>query len=248
MGKKGKPGNGKVALVTGGAVRVGRALSLGLAREGFDVVVHYHSSSAGARSVQEEIRALGRRCVTVKADVADAGQVQDMLEQVRQETGRLDLLVNSASIFKENALLDVEDEEWDQVMGVNLKGPFLTVRAAADLLRAASGCVINIVDVSAIQPWVRYPHHSVSKAGLLHLTRVMARVLAPSVRVNAIAPGTVLPPESADEAENERERQKTLVGHLGSPEDVLRTVIFLEKSNFITGEVVIVDGGMHLNR
>jgi len=241
-------GNGKVALVTGGAVRVGRALSLGLAKDGFDVVVHYHSSGADARSLEAEIVKLGRRCVSVAADVSNSAQVTELVGRVRAEFGRLDLLVNNASIFKSNALLDVDEEEWDQVMGVNLKGPFLTVRAAAELLSAAKGSIINIVDVSALEPWVRYPHHSVSKAGLLQLTRVMARALAPAVRVNAIAPGTVLPPESSSADDNERERSKTLVGHLGSPEDVLRTVLFLERSPFITGEVVVVDGGMQINR
>ena len=177
--KRIRDSNGKVALVTGGAVRVGRALSLGLAEEGFDLVVHYHSSGADARAVEAEIHKLGRRCVTVAADVADPEQVGALVDAVRTEFGRLDLLVNSASIFKANDLLDVDAREWDEVMGVNLKGPFLTARAASGLLTEAGGCIINIVDVSALQPWVKYPHHSVSKAGLLQLTRVMARVLAP---------------------------------------------------------------------
>ena len=120
------------------------------------------------------------------------------------------------------------------------------MRAAADLLRQARGSVVNILDLSAFQPWVDYPHHAVSKAGLLHLTRILARVLAPEVRVNAIAPGTVLPPDGYDEEARSRERARTLVGQLGTPQDVLRTVLFLAASPFITGEVVVVDGGRSL--
>ena len=235
--------NGKVALVTGGAIRIGRAISLGLARAGFDVVVNYRSSSVEARSLEAEILALGRRCLVVQADVASEDQVVALASAIDSEFGRLDLLVNSASVFHAANLLEVSTDEWDHVMAVNLRGPFLTVRSMAAPLQAASGSVVNIVDVSALEPWTAYPHHSVSKAGLLHLTKVMARALAPAVRVNAIAPGSVLLPEGTDDIERERLREKTLVGHIGDPEDVVRTVLFLERSPFITGELIVVDGG-----
>ncbi|TVR60958.1 MAG: SDR family oxidoreductase [Gemmatimonadales bacterium] len=233
----------KVALVTGGAVRIGRAISLGLAEAGYDVVVNYHSSQAEAASVSRQIREAGRHCIATRGDVSRAGEVEALAQEVRTEFGRLDLLVNNASIFPQKALLDVEEAEWDRVMEVNLKGPFLMVKATADLLTAARGCVINLVDLSAFQPWVDYPHHAVSKAGLLHLTRVMARAMAPRVRVNAIAPGSVLPPDDYDQEDNERSRSRAALGSLGSPEDVVRTVLFLDRSPFITGEVIVVDGG-----
>jgi pteridine reductase len=132
-------------------------------------------------------------------------------------------------------------------MAVNLKAPFLMVKAHADLLAASGGRIVNLVDLSAFQPWVGHPHHAVSKAGLLHLTRIMARALAPRVRVNAIAPGAVLLPEEYDEAARERSRASAALGTLGSPDDVVRTLLFLERSAFITGEVIVVDGGRLLS-
>ena len=132
-------------------------------------------------------------------------------------------------------------------MAVNVKGPFLLVRESAHLLRAARGNVVNLADLSAVQPWARYPHHSVSKAALVQLTKVMARALAPAIRVNAIAPGSVLLPESYTEEERERSRTQAALGALGTPEDVVRTVLFLAGSPFITGEVIFVDGGRLLN-
>jgi len=233
----------KWALITGGAVRIGRAVTLGLAEEGFDVVVNYHTSESEARSVKREVEALGRRCVIAGGDVSNSADVDRISQEVRRSCGRLDLLVNNASLFSQGPLMEVDEGEWDRVMAVNLKGPFLMVKATADLLTEARGSVVNLVDLSAFQPWVEYPHHAVSKAGLLQLTRVMARAMAPRVRVNAIAPGAVLLPEDYDQEARIRSRERAPLGTLGSPEDVVRTVLFLDRSPFITGEVVVVDGG-----
>lgn len=233
----------KVALVTGGAIRIGRAITLGLAEAGFDVVVNYHSSEAEARSAAREVEALGARCVIASGDISRSEDVARVRDELQSSFGRLDLLVNNASLFSQRTLLEVEEEEWDRVMEVNLKGPFLMVKATADLLSEAQGSVVNLVDLSAFQPWVEYAHHAVSKAGLLQLTRVMARAMAPRVRVNAIAPGAVLLPDHYDEEARIRSRDASALGTLGSPEDVVRTVLFLDRSPFITGEVVVVDGG-----
>ena len=238
----------QVALVTGGAVRIGRAVTLGLAETGYDLVVHYHSSEGPAREVARSIEELGRRAVTVQGDLADPATAERLADAARTEYGRLDLLVNNASLFRALPLLEIDEEEWDRVMDVNLRAPFLVVRAAADLLQAASGCVVNIADLSAFRPFPSYPHHSVSKAGLVQLTRVMARGLAPRVRVNAVAPGTVLPPEDATEDEIRREAERSALGTVGAPEDVVRTVLFLAGSPFVTGEVIVVDGGRELRR
>ena len=236
----------RVALVTGGAVRVGRALSLGLAEAGFDVAVNYHSSAGPAEEVAARIRDLGRRALLVAGDVSQVDDVECIAREVSHEMGRLDLLVNSASNFHAVPILEVDEGEWDRVLDVNLKGPFLMVRAAASMLREARGSIVNIVDLSAIQPWTAYPHHAVSKAGLLHLTRVLARALAPAVRVNAVAPGTVLPPEDWSEESVERERKRTPLQIIGTPQDVVRTVLFLQSSPFITGELIVVVGGRQL--
>jgi pteridine reductase len=232
-----------VALVTGGARRIGRAISLGLAEAGFDVVVNTHASEGEANEVIRQIRGLGRKGAVAVGDVSEASAVDVIAATVQETFGRLDLLVNNASTFESRPLMEVDESAWDRVMAVNLKAPFLLARALSPLLSEAEGSIINLVDLSAIQPWVEYPHHSVSKAGLLHLTRVMARALAPRVRVNAIAPGTVLPTPSQGEVELEALRQRTALGKLGTPEDVVRTVLFLARSPFITGEVVVVDGG-----
>lgn len=238
----------KVALVTGGAVRVGRALSLGLARADFDLVVNYHTSAGPARRLANEIEELGGRVVLAPGDVALPQQVGRIAEVVQAEYGRLDLLVNSASTFYARPLLEIEEDEWDRTMAVNVKGPFLMVKALAPLLRNAGGSVINILDLAAIQPWTGHPHHSVSKAALLHLTRVMARVLAPEVRANAIVPGMVLAPDAADAEWSVPEAQRSALGIEGSPEDVVRTALFLEASPFITGEAIVVDGGASLGK
>lgn len=235
-----------IALVTGGARRVGRAMTLGLAREGYDLLIQYHQSEDAAESVVREVEALGQRAVAVRGDLADPAAVDAVAATLQDEFARLDLLVNNASLFEPRQLLQVEADEWDRVMAVNLKAPFLLLKATAPLLKAARGSVVNLIDLSAMQPWAEYAHHAVSKAGLLHLTRIMARAMAPQVRVNAIAPGTVLPPDDWDEARLARARDSALLQTIGSPEDVVHTLLFLTRSPFITGEVVVVDGGRML--
>ncbi len=237
---------GPVAVVTGGAVRVGRGIALGLAEAGFDVAVNYHRSESEAREVSARIEAVGRRALPIRADVSRSGEIDGLLEKVRSRFGRMDLLVNNASLFQQSPFMEIQEEEWDRVMDVNVKGPFLMVQKAADLLADSGGSVVNVVDLSAFRPWREFPHHSVSKAALLHLTRVMARALAPRVRVNAVAPGSVLLPDDYTEEQKERARGRTALGELGAPEDVLRTILFLERSSFITGEVITVDGGQTL--
>jgi len=222
---------------------VGRAISLGLAREGYDLVVNYRSSEGPAREVQGEIEALGRRCELVPGDLGVPSDIDGVAEAIREHFGRLDLLVNSAANFHSTSLLDIDADEWDRVLDVNLRGPHLLTRACAELLRAAGGCVVNIADHMGMQPWVRYAHHSVSKAGLIHLTRIQARALAPEVRVNAVAPGLVLPPDDMPPGRLETEIEATLVKRGGSPDDVVGAVLYLAGASFVTGQLLVVDGG-----
>ena len=184
----------RVALVTGGAVRVGRVVSLGLAAAGYDVVVHYRASAGPAAETAAAIERMGRRSSSVQGDLAQPQAAEALARHVETTFGRLDLLVNNASTFDARPLVDVDPDAWDEVMNVNVRAPHLLVRATATMLRASGGAVVNIVDLSAFQAWTEYPHHAVSKAALAHLTRVQARALAPEVRVNAVAPGAVLPP------------------------------------------------------
>lgn len=232
-----------VALVTGGAVRVGRALALGFAEAGYDLMVTYRSSEGPSEEVAALVRDLGRRCERVAADLTRADAAEAVIRACEERYGRLDVLINSAASFEADTLAEVDAEAWDRVMALNARAPHLLVRAAADLLREDRGCVINIVDLSAMQAWTGYPAHSVSKAALLHLTRIQARAMAPEIRVNAIAPGAVLPPEGSDEAELERLRGMTPLGRIGSAQDVVQAALYLATAGFVTGEVVRVDGG-----
>ena len=239
-------GSRPVALITGGGIRVGKAIALGLAESGYDLVVSYNRSSTGADAVALATRQRGRRVLTIQADLSREPGALALASATRDEYGRLDLLVNSASNFVAGDLLQVSIDEWDTVMAVNLRAPFLLVRETADLLRASRGSVVNIVDLSALRPWTSHPHHSVSKAALLHLTRVMALRLAPEARANAIAPGDVLPPEQLSGEQVAAVRESVPLNRVGTPDDVVAAVRFLARADYVTGEVIAVDGGLGL--
>jgi len=251
---KPEAGTARVALVTGGAHRLGRAFSLALARAGLDVVVNFHSSEAEAECTVADIEAMGRRAFSYRADVSVEPDVVRLLAACESTYGRLDVLVNSASLFESAPLESITGADWDRVLDTNLKGPFLCSREAAPLLRRTSGLIVNIADLSALQPWPSYAHHSVSKAGLVHLTRVLARALAPDVRVNCVAPGTVLPPGEYVDAtggaralpESDPQGERTVLGRAGSPEDATRALLYFLDSPWVTGEVAVVDGGRML--
>lgn len=235
---------GKTALVTGGARRVGRELCLALARSGADVAVNYHSSVGPAEDLCREIRALGREALAVQADVSSGDGVRRMVDAVADRFGRLDVVVNNASSFEHAPVAEITEEAWDRVMAVNLKGPFLVARAAYPLLRAhGDGAIVNLADLAGIQAWSGYAHHGVSKAGLIQLTRILARAFAPEVRVNAIAPGTVLPPEDYTAAQIEELRTRTPLRRIGSPADVAGAMLYLIGADFVTGQILVVDGG-----
>lgn len=238
--------DGRVGLVTGGAHRVGRALTLGLARAGADVAIHYHGSRDAAAETAEAVRALGRRADTFQADLSDPDEAAALAARVGDVMGRLDVLVNSASLFESARFQDVTLEAWDRVMAVNLRAPFLLLQATAPLLGASNGVAVNIADLAGVQAWPAFPHHGVSKAGLIHLTRVAARALAPDVRVNCIVPGTVLPPEDYTREQIDASVDRTVLGRIGSPDDVVQALLFVIRSDFATGSIVTVDGGRTL--
>lgn len=241
------PSRNPVALVTGGTVRVGKAVTLALAAAGYDLFVSYRTSRGPAAELRAQLRRMGRQVRTAQADLSREAEAVRLAASVRETFGRLDLLVNSASTYQSGDLLQVPTEEWDLAMAVNLRAPFLLVRETADLLREARGSVVNIVDLSAFQAWPRYPHHSVSKAGLLHLTRNLALALAPEARANAVAPGHVLPPPDYGDAEIERSRRRVPLGRIGEPSDVAEAVLYLARARYVTGEVIVVDGGRLTN-
>jgi pteridine reductase len=236
----------RTALITGGAHRVGKALALALARNGADVAIHYHSSSAAAEETAGEIEALGRRAVVLGADLADATAAERLPVAAADALGGLDIVVNSASLFESSKFLDVTATDWDRVMAVNLRAPFLVTRAAAPHLADGGGVIVNISDLAGVQVWPAFPHHGVSKAGLIHLTRVAARSLGPAVRVNCIVPGTVLPPEDYTDEQTAASVERTVLKRVGAPRDVEEAMLFLIRSDFATGSIVVVDGGRML--
>ena len=236
--------SGKTALVTGGARRGGRALALALGRAGARVVVNYHSSAAEAEQTVRELHEIGVRATAFQADVADRAGIDALVGHIRAEYGGLDILVNSASLFESAPFAEITEAEWRRVLDVNLTGPFLLIQAALPLLeQSGEAVIINIADLSAFQPWPSYAHHAVSKAGLVHLTKVAARALAPRIRVNAIAPGTVLPPDGYDGTGGDGTSDRRAVEQQGTPDDVVKAMFYLIESNFVTGQIVVVDGG-----
>jgi 3-oxoacyl-[acyl-carrier protein] reductase/pteridine reductase len=237
----------KVALITGAAVRVGKVTALALAEKGAQIAFTYLSDDEPWPETLAEIEARGVRALALSLDVRQSEQPRAVVEQVIEQFGRIDLLVNNASVWLRSPFLEITPEQWQTALTVNLTGPFLCAQAVAPyMLAQQSGVIINITDLSAFQTWPEYAHHSASKAGLVALTRVLAAELAPHVRVNAIAPGTVLLPENAPPEKMEWAIENSLLKRVGSPEDVARTIIFLTEMDFATGAVYFMDGGRAL--
>ena len=232
-----------VALVTGGAVRVGRAISSALAEDGYRVIIHYNSSAGPADELVDEIRSKGGEAVAIQADLADSAGVRRLAREAVDAFGGLDVLVNNASVFPPERLEETDEALWDHTVAVNLRAPFFLIRHLAPTLRERRGAVVNLADLAGLQAWAAYAAHAVSKAGVVHLTRVAARALAPEVRVNAIAPGTVLPPEHLTGDEVRRLAERAPLGRTGTPDDVVRAVRYLLQAEFVTGETLVVDGG-----
>ena len=237
-------GTGRVALVTGAGRRLGRAMALALAEDGADVLVHHHTSGSEAADVVSSIRGMGRRAVAVAADGRIEGDVERVFATLDDAFGRLDLLVNSASVFRRRPWPELEPPEWEDQLDTNLHAPFRFARHAAPRLRASgAGLIVNLVDASGMRPWKHYLAHSVAKAGLIALTRGLARELAPDVRVNAICPGPVLWPEDYDARTKKAVLARVPLARAGNPEDVVRALRYLVAADYVTGDVLAVEGG-----
>jgi pteridine reductase len=235
---------GRVALVTGAGRRLGLAMARALAERGMTVAIHHHASADGADALRDEIVAAGGRAACFAGDLIDAGAAAELPRRVVAELGGLDVLVNSAAVMHQVSFEQTTPELYDATLDLNLRAVFFCTQGAAPALRAARGKVVNLADLGGLEPWPGFAAHSVSKAGVVMLTRVLARALAPEVTVNAIAPGAVLVPESYDAAERERLARTTPLGRLGSPDDVNRALLYLlEGGDYVTGEVLVVDGG-----
>mgnify|MGYP001812720769 CR=1 FL=1 len=238
---------GKTALITGGAHRVGKAITMTLARAGANVVVNYYSSDAAAQETVREAQALGVGGLAVQADVGDMEQARALVAAAADQFGTVDILVNSASIWQQTPLPMGDFAGWHRVLGVLLNGTMYLADAVAPMMQArGEGEMVNIVDLAAWKPFVGYVAHSVGKAGLLALTRSLAIELAPVVNVNAVAPGPVLPPPDYSQGQIDRVAGRTLKGRWGAAQDVADAVRFLVEADYITGEVIVVDGGERL--
>ena len=235
---------GRVALVTGSGQRLGRAFAAALAGRGMSLAIHHHASADGAEAFRDEVRAAGGRAECFGADLTDAAAARALPGRVADALGGLDVLVNSAAVMHRIPFEETTVEQYDAIMDLNLRAHFFVTQGAAPLLRARQGKVVNIADLGGLEPWPSYPVHSLSKSGVVMLTKVLARALAPAVTVNAIAPGTVLVPDSYGASQRARLERETPLRRLGAPDDAVAALLYLlEGGDFVTGEVLVVDGG-----
>ena len=240
----GKTLEGQVALVTGAAKRIGRSIALRLASEGADVVVNYATSKVEAGELVGEIQRGGRRAIAVEADVSRRADVQKLFAAAEKEFGRLDILVNNAGIFFAAKFEELTEEQWDRIMNANLKSQFLCAQAAAPIMRRQGrGRIINLSSLGGILAWPAYTHYCVSKAGAIMLTRCLARALGPEILVNSIAPGTIQFP---GELPDEEYIRRVPLHRTGTGDDIAGTVAYLATADFVTGQILVVDGGRSL--
>lgn len=222
-------------------------MALALAQAGANIVVHYHSTTEAVPGTLAELRALGVQAIAVQANLVEPEGVEAVFEAAEAAFGGVDVLVNSAANMEPGDVLTLTRADWQRSLDLNLSAPFFCAQRAAQSMRArGGGAIVNIADLSGLQPWARYPAHSVSKAGLIMLTQVLAKALAPTIRVNAIAPGPVIKPDDWSDETWHGLGQRTLLKHTGSGYDVARAALFLLEADFITGETLVVDGGRRI--
>ena len=238
---------GRKALVTGGAVRLGRAIALALGEEGSDVAVHYHRSAAAAEEVAAAIAALGRHAVALQADLCEARSCAPLVDEARARLGGLDVLINSAAIFLPGELADTSLTAWESQLALNVRAPFLLCQAFAKALPdEASGRIVNVTDARVGRPGRDHLAYRVSKAALTHLTEVLALELAPRITVNAVAPGAMLAAGGDEEALAKRVASVVPLRRAGGARPVADAVLYLLGEDFATGVVLPVDGGEYL--
>ncbi|NPV55277.1 MAG: SDR family oxidoreductase [Anaerolineae bacterium] len=239
----------KVILITGAAERVGRQVALTLAaQKGAQIAFTYFLENEPWQETEASLKGAGVKAKAYHLDISDPDEIRRVVAAVLNDFGRIDALINNAGVWLKAPFLEISEKAWDTAMDVNLKGPFLLSQAVAPIMQAqeAGGVILNITDLSAYQVWQGYTHHAVSKVGLAWLTRYMALELAPKIRVNAIAPGTVMLPENAPPEKVAWAVDKSALKRVGSAEDVARMVVFLLENDFTTGSVYFVDGGRSL--
>lgn len=234
----------KALFITGGAKKIGREIAIKFAREGFDVCFTYLTSEKEAFETKEEIERLGRRCIALKGDLRDIKTIVKLRDEFFKNFEKCDCLINSASIFYKTPLRKITEKDFDEIININLKAPlFISKYFSEKMFEKKEGVIINIADVAGKVIWKNYIAYSISKAGLIMLTKILAKELAPYIRVCAVAPGPVLLPEGFTEKDKKKSIQKTLLKKLGNPQSIAETCYFIYKNNYITGSVIYVDGG-----
>ncbi|MDP1714873.1 MAG: SDR family oxidoreductase [Anaerolineales bacterium] len=238
-----------MALVTGGVHRLGKAFALSLARMGYDLLLHYHSAEEQAQQTKNEIESLGVKVHLFKADLTQPDQIQSLFSNLDSHLSltnyQLPLLVNSAAIMSVGNPRELKIQDWDSALDLNLRAPFLLAQEAARRM-TNGGLIVNITDIGAQKTWSRYPSYTISKAGLESLTKLLARALAPEIRVNAIAPGLVLPSALVTPEQWDKLVQKLPLKRAAALEEITSTLEFLIKNEYITGQTIVVDGGYSL--
>jgi NAD(P)-dependent dehydrogenase (short-subunit alcohol dehydrogenase family) len=231
----------KAALITGAAQRIGKALALALARQGYNIAIHYNRSSGPAEQLCLEIQSIGQKCTILQADLQSENEVLTLVERARKAFPELSLLVNNASIFEPGSLVETDLDLFQRHMAINLTAPFFLCRDFAR--QAGGGHIVNIVDSRILSVPTGHIAYSVSKAGLYALTRMLALELGPEFRVNAVAPGLILPPPGETEEYLDRLKERVPLKRSGSPETVVKAVLYLLDNEFVTGECLRLDGG-----
>ena len=237
---------GKVALITGGAKRIGACIAKTLHQAGMNVVIHYHSSADAARAIQKQLNEQRKHsCLLIQSDLSNHDTLKSIVKESVTQMGRLDVLVNNASAFFPTPLKSASEKDWIRLMDTNLKAPFFLTQAASPYLIKQRGCVINLIDIYAQRPLENHPIYCASKAGLASLTRSFAQSLAPDVRVNGLAPGAILWPEDQhDEVAQQRLLSRTPLKRLGDPQDIANAALFLIRdAPYISGQILNIDGG-----
>jgi pteridine reductase len=243
---------GKIVLITGGARRVGAAICRYLHAHGASIMVHYRTSAKEARALQAELNLKRADSVAlIQADLLNLPTLPNLVSDTVKRFGKLDVVINNASSFFPTVVGEINNKAWDDLIGTNLKAPLFLLQAAAAQLKKNHGCIVNIVDIHAERPMKNYVVYSTAKAGLVNLTRSLARELAPEVRVNGVAPGAIIWPEDeawSDELSRQRIINSTLLKRVGEPEDIAKAVYFLiADAPYITGQIIAVDGGRSIN-
>lgn len=235
---------GRTALVTGSAIRVGREICRELARRGANIVVNYRSSAGPAAELVDDLRSLGVDALAVQGDVSRSADVGRIGEEARRKFGKIDVLVNNASIYPRMPLAQTTEADWDESIAVNLKGPYLCcMEFGRRMVENGEGAIVNVTDWAVYRPYKDYLPYLTAKGGIIFMTRAFAVELAPQVRVNVIAPGPIQPPADLDEDERRRAASGTLVGHWGGGQEIAQAAAFLIEADFITGVTLPVDGG-----